>query len=212
MVSRARVSSRALFSSTSDVQVHRLNVEAAFAGIGQQLARQIGGAFAGDERLADMAGRILAHLQPAQGQGALGNHPRQEVVEVMSHAPCQQAHALQLLMLPQRALHVLPLERRADEIGKDARGLHFERGPLAGAYAVAEIDHPPPAIGNINRDAEKSAHVQRNEQPLLVSRHGRQGDVDHLLLQVRLLPDVHACLAKTKLGHGGDFMQPGIHR
>ena len=82
-------------------QVHRLDDEAAFAGVGQQLHGQIGGPFGAlDDGLDEGLNAIIGGQVFAQ-QARVSQHAGQDVIEIVRDPAGQKADAFQALRVPE---------------------------------------------------------------------------------------------------------------
>ena len=97
-------------------QVERLHDEASLAGVGKQLARQVGRALRGafDVEHGGPHRRTLVEIE--QREGGIGEHAHEQVVEVVRNAAGEQAQGFELL----RVMHfrvALRLQLRAADFG-----------------------------------------------------------------------------------------------
>ena len=133
------------------VQVDLHDLQPSLAGIGEELAGQIGGPEGGlfDLLQDGLSGAFRG--KPHGPQVRVAQDDRQEVVEVMGDAPGQDPQALQLLGLAQGVLGLLPLgDVGPDGHELDGRAVLPEKGhdggvhPVVGAVLGAIPDFPLP--------------------------------------------------------------------
>ena len=102
---RARSSSKS--SSVSDFdallhqrrQIHRLDDEAALAGVGEHLPRQVGGVLAAFDDTPEHVDHGAPGRQHVFGQAGVSDDAHQEIIEVMRDSARQKADTLHLLRL-----------------------------------------------------------------------------------------------------------------
>ena len=118
------------------VQVHGADLEVPAARIGEHLTRESRRSFGGRHRLLHVHPRRVALGELAEGEGVVAQHHREQVVEVVGHAPREDAQALHLLgqaqgLLGAPALGHVVAEGENAGAARDLDGLRRRAAPRA---------------------------------------------------------------------------------